>query len=199
MPDKYDSFSELAKKEKQGRDFRVRLRECQGTTVVIVPHGGGIEPGTSEVAEAIAGDDISFYALEGIKPNGNSDLHITSTRFDEPRCIALVTASPRAMSVHGEGSDEQVVFLGGRDVGMGRRLRSLLLASGFTVKTHPDPKLQGCHEANICNRGTSARGVQLELSKGLRRTFFQSLSSKGRQTKTERFDQFVAAVRRAIL
>ena len=42
MSDKYRNFSELAKKEMEGRDFCVRLRKRPGTTVVIAPHGGGI-------------------------------------------------------------------------------------------------------------------------------------------------------------
>ena len=199
MPDKYSSFSELAKNEKQGEDFCVRVQERRGTAVVIAIHGGGIEPGTSEVAEGIAGDDLSFYAFVGIKSTGNAALHIRSTRFREPQCIALVAASPRAISIHGEDSERQVVFLGGRDAAMLNRLRDSLMASGFSVETHGSPGLQGCDEANICNRGKSGCGVQLELSNALRRSFFESLSRNGRKTKTERFDQFVAAIRRAIL
>lgn len=197
--DKYGSFAELAKIETQRRDFCVRLRDHPGTTVIIAIHGGGIEPGTSEVAEAIAGEDFSFYAFEGIKETDNGDLHITSTRFNEPLCIALVTESPRAISIHGECSDEKVVFLGGRDAEMRDRLCSSLKASGFTVETHRNPELPGCHEANICNRGRSGSGVQLESSKGLRRSFFQSLLRSGREVKNENFDRFVAAVRQVIL
>jgi phage replication-related protein YjqB (UPF0714/DUF867 family) len=55
MPDKYKSFSELNEKEKRDLDFCIRLQERIGTTAVIAPHGGGIEPGTSEIAEAVAG------------------------------------------------------------------------------------------------------------------------------------------------
>ena len=39
------------------RDFRVRVRRSKSDTVIIAPHGGGIEPGTSEIAEAIAASD----------------------------------------------------------------------------------------------------------------------------------------------
>jgi phage replication-related protein YjqB (UPF0714/DUF867 family) len=42
-------------------------------------------------------------------------------------------------------------------------------------------------------------GVQIELSEGMRRTFFQSLGTRrGRQTRTQRFRDFVAAVRRVV-
>jgi phage replication-related protein YjqB (UPF0714/DUF867 family) len=84
----------------------VRLRKRDGVAALIAPHGGGIEPGTSEVADAIAATDFSFYAFEGIKADGNRrDLHITSRRFDEPRCVDLVKASPQVISIHGEDSN----------------------------------------------------------------------------------------------
>jgi poly-gamma-glutamate hydrolase-like protein len=60
---------------------------------LVAPHGGGIEPGTSELADAIAASDLSFYTFEGLKPSGNTDLHITSTRFDEPMCLTLLASS----------------------------------------------------------------------------------------------------------
>ena len=199
--DRYRSFSELAKSAKEGKDFSVCIQNHSGTTVVIATHGGGIEPGTSEIAAAIAGYDLSFYAFEGIKPKGNRELHITSTHFDEPKCIALVTASPRAIAIHGEDSEREVVFLGGRDEAMVKSIRDALVSKGFSVETHKNLALQGRHEANICNRTASGRGVQMELSDGLRRSFFTEFSSSGgrRTTKTEGFNKFVAAVREVIL
>ena len=183
----------------QGLDFRVRVQERPGTLAVIALHGYGIEPGTSEVAEAIAGNDVSFYAFEGIKSLGNGDLHITSTRFDEPLCMALIMASSWVINIHGENSNRPIVFLGGREGGALTRLRNSLTSSGFNVDIHNNPSLQGCDLANVCNRGISAFGVQLELSKGLRRSFFESLSRVGRQTKTTHFNRFVTAVRDGIL
>jgi phage replication-related protein YjqB (UPF0714/DUF867 family) len=197
MPDKYNSFSALAKSETLGRDFLVRRLVRPGAPVVIAPHGGGIEPGTSELAEAIAGDDFSFYAFEGIKAAGNGDLHITSTRFDEPQCLALVRVSPQVIAIHGEESESQAVFLGGLDAETLALLRQALTVSGFRVEIHDNPALQGRNTTNICNRGENARGIQLELSKGLRRSFFGSLSTgQGRQSKKEPFARFVAAARR---
>jgi len=53
--DRYESFDELCKHAIEGRDFRIRTASRPGQVAVIAPHGGGIEPGTSELAEAIAG------------------------------------------------------------------------------------------------------------------------------------------------
>jgi len=198
MADRYKNFLELAKKETQGIDFRVRLQQRAGKAVVLAPHGGGIEPGTSEIAEAIAGADLSFYAFEGIKPADNRILHITSARFDEPQGKVLAEASPTVIAVHGEESADEVVFLGGLDEERQKKFRDSLIASGFTVKQHHNPLLQGTHDANICNQGASCRGVQMELSKGLRTSFFKSLTAKGRQTTTPQFEKFVAAIRRGL-
>jgi phage replication-related protein YjqB (UPF0714/DUF867 family) len=55
---------------------------------IIAPHGGGIEPGSSTIARAIAGEDINMYLFEGIKvAKGNAIVHIASHHFDEPRCL----------------------------------------------------------------------------------------------------------------
>lgn len=199
MADKYKSFSHLAQAETHGEDYCIRVAERGSTVAVIAPHGGGIEPGTSEIAEAIAGDDLSFYAFEGKKTTGNGDLHITSARIDEPQGLALVETSERAIAIHGENNDEQqIVFLGGRDAALCARLRDELVKCGFVVEKHNDPDLQGTHEANICNRGKSGLGVQLELTNALRASFFESLTRNGRRNRTKRFEQFVAAIRTVI-
>ena len=196
MADKYGSFLGLARNEKEGRDFRIHCRDRGSATVIIAPDGGGIEPGTSEIADAIADDDLSFYAFVGIKSRGNRHLHITSTRFDEPRCVAIVSASEKAVSIHGEDSPGRVIFLGGRDRDHVSRLRAALEERGFCTEIHQ--RLPGQGEKNICNRGRSGVGLQLELSEGLRRSFFESLSKSGRRKKTQRFWEFVSVVRRVI-
>jgi len=197
MPDKYRSFAALAKSEVEGKDYRIGMRKRRGAIVVIAIHGGRIEAGTSEVADGIAGDDLSVYTFEGIKSRRNRDLHITSHRFDEPQCRALVTEAPGVISIHGENSKRQVIFLGGRDRETLNALRESLTSRGFTVETHKKQALQGLDPQNICNRARSGCGVQLELSFGLRRSFFNSLSQTGRLSKTERFNLFVTAVREA--
>ncbi|MGA2237313.1 MAG: poly-gamma-glutamate hydrolase family protein [Terriglobales bacterium] len=200
MADRYKNFADLAAHEKENSDFRVRSEERHGAAAIIAPHGGGIEPGTSELAEAIAGADLSFYAFEGLKKNGNGVLHITSSRFDEPKAVVLVNASPRVVVLHGElDCRDQVVFLGGLDERLGKRIQAELQAAGFVVRIHDDPYLQGVEKSNICNRGQSGEGVQLELSQPLRRSCFPSFDRNGRQQRTEQGDRFVEVMRKALL
>lgn len=198
MVDKYADFKHLSDFEKEGVDFRVILRRTKSNIAVVAPHGGSIEPGTSEIADAIAGIDYAFYAFEGIKSSDNGVLHITSVNFDEPRCLELVQSSSWVMTIHGERGAQAIVYLGGRDEKLCVRLRTSLRDHGFNVCDHEDPRLQGRDPSNICNRGTSRAGVQLEISAGLRRRFFQSLTQYGRRHTTGDFDKFIDAVRAAL-
>src|SRR5271157_940826 len=113
--DKYSSYQELTEFEREGVDYSVRFREVTGSIAVIAPHGGRIEPGTSEIADAIASSELSFYAFEGIKQKNNSCLHITSTKFDEPRCLSLLQNASGILSIHGKDSDIQAIFIGGKN------------------------------------------------------------------------------------
>jgi len=103
----------------------------------------GIEPGTSEIAEAIAGVDLSFYAFEGKKTTGNADLHITSARIDEPQGLALVKTSERGRRHFTAKAmmKQQVVFIGGRDAALCARLRDELIKNGFVVQNAPETRI----------------------------------------------------------
>ena len=201
MADKYPDFATLARNERAGVDFGILVRRAQPAFAVVSPHGGGIEPGTSEIADGIAALDFCYYAFEGLKSRGNADLHITSTRFDEPMCLTLIGQSEIVLTIHGEHSDDdgEGVFVGGLDAPLGRRLGRALRSRGFVVGRHPDPRLQGLEPSNLCNRGTSGEGAQLELSRGVRETMFRSLSRAGRKHRTARFRAFVAALRSVLV
>lgn len=196
MADKYPDFETLAQHERSGVDFGVFARRAEQAFAIVAPHGGGIEPGTSEIADAIGGQRWSFYAFEGLKRAGNSVLHITSTRFDEPMCLLLLGATSRVVTIHGEegDSDGEGVFVGGLDRALGTTIGASLTTQGFDVRKHPDPELQGLDPNNICNRGTACVGVQLELSRAVRETLFESLTREGRKHPKPRFQVFVDAV-----
>ena len=195
MPDLYPDFASLARALREGADYAIRARPRDAAFAVAAPHGGGIEPGTSELAEAIAGERHSFYAFEGVRVRGNAELHITSTRFDEPRAVELVTRATTVIVVHGEASDGEGVFIGGRDHGLGGRLALALRSAGFRAGPHDDPALHGTDPANLCNRGTSGAGIQLEISRVTRASLFASLTRAGRRERRPRFDALVEAIR----
>ena len=200
MADKYANFRTLARHERVGIDYGIVARPAGRAVAVMTPHGGGIEPGTSELADAIAAGSETFYAFEGLKPSGNADLHITSTRFDEPLALWLVAQCQRVITLHGEhgGDGSPTVYAGGRDAPLRRRVTLALQAQGFTVERHPDPDLQGLEPTNLCNRGRSGRGVQLEIARPLRLQMFRSLSREGRKHPTAKFRSFVAALREVL-
>lgn len=168
--DKYTSFAELNAHEREDVDFRVLVRPVPRSSVsVVAPHGGRIEPHTSAIARAIAGADLNLYLFEGIKASGNGVLHLTSHRFDEPRCLDLVAHSPFVVTVHGCNDKTQVVYAGGLDYELKRELVVAMRAAGVNVKDkgHSYP---GALPKNICNRGSTGRGVQVEISAPLRRS-----------------------------
>jgi phage replication-related protein YjqB (UPF0714/DUF867 family) len=189
MADKYSSFHELRASEAPG-SYSIYSRESHATLAIMAPHGGRIEPGTSEIARAIAGGDFALYIFEGLKAKGNSDLHITSSRIDEPKCMHMLGTVQTVLAIHGERSDEDTVFVGGRHPDCPEILREELGPAGFNVEVHRNTSLQGRDPRNICNRGASGRGMQLELARGLRQTLFKSLSEEGLREPTPRFVQF---------
>ena len=197
--DRYSNFKALQAEQTEGRDFRVQVAMREDSAVaVIAPHGGAIEPGTSELAVAIAGEELSFVIFEGVMAAQNRDLHITSTNFDEPRCTDVVMRSRTAVAIHGESSQQATVFTGGADMTLCSHISNTLQEAGFAVREHENPNLQGKSRENICNRGTNGAGVQLELSRGLRSTLFESLNAAGRAHRTQMFHQFVSAVRQGL-
>lgn len=197
MVDKYRSFSELVSAEPVTA-YSIKVRNRQSQVLVVAPHGGSIEPGTSEIALSIAADDWSYYLFEGIKATNNANLHITSTHFDDPACLNLLATTQVVITVHGESNNDEVVFVGGRHSSLASTIQDSLSASGFFVRQHQSPELQGMHPENICNRGIANAGVQLELSRGLRATLFKSLSREGRKHPTPRFHILIATLRHAL-
>ena len=101
------------------------------------------------------------------------------------------------MTVHGEASRTETVYLGGLNTSLTLALRAGLERHGYLVSERAN--LHGRDERNICNVGLTGAGVQLELSAGLRRTFFESLSRAGREKATVRLAEFTAIVRETAL
>jgi phage replication-related protein YjqB (UPF0714/DUF867 family) len=171
MADRYDSFATLAANEIEGVDYRIRAMERASPIAIVAPHGGLIEPGTSEIAAAIAADRFSLYCFEGLTKVSGKSLHITSTRFDEPRALALVAASEVVIGVHGrkDRGDEASIWVGGLHESLRDAICEALARTGFKAKPVGEGhRLAGRDPANICNRGRYGAGVQLELPRTCR-------------------------------
>ncbi len=191
----YHSYSSLKEREKIGYDYDIRKTFGRSAITVMAPHGGKIEPGTSEIAEAIAGLEYDFYAFEGLKKSGNMALHITSTSFDEPQALYMAVNSETVLTVHGYRGSGEKVFVGGLFAALRERIRDRLAGSGF--QTGETSHYQGSSPSNMCNRCRS-RGVQLELTRGLRSAMFHDKSLRSCTSPTDLFLIFVQSVRSAI-
>ena len=165
--DKYSSFEELQDHETLDEDYTLSLRDAGSRVTIIAPHGGKIEPRTSDLARRIAGENYNFYCFEGIKEKDNARLHITSHRFDEPRAIKLVSKSELVVAVHACTGTAGRVHIGG----LNKKLASMIareLQNRNIGVSNDHPRFQGSNPANICNRGATGIGVQLEVTRDLR-------------------------------
>lgn len=173
------SYREIQAKYVLGRDFRVefgdnKIERC----LLIAPHGGGIEPGTSELMRAVAElGGWAWYEFAGFLRQGNKQaLHISSTSFDEPTLAALLPQTPVVVSFHGASeSDEPVVYVGGKWE-RGREVISDCINAAFSdhgIRATGAPStIGGLEPTNITNRGRQGEGVQLEFSRGARNLLF---------------------------
>jgi phage replication-related protein YjqB (UPF0714/DUF867 family) len=188
----------------EGTDYRRTCCPVPGaTTAVIAVHGGAIEAGSGEMARQVAGATRGFYEFAGIRPSGNGALHVTSTFFDDPLLLDLLAGVDHCLSFHGFTGrpGAAATALGGLDTVMGDRIAAALTGAGFTV-TAAASEIAGTNPANICNRTRSGRGVQLELSRALRESFFPAAdlnrSTRESRRRTEAFVTYAAAVTSAI-
>lgn len=166
----YQSFEALAAEHIEGRDFSRNVQWVKGSGIaVIAPHGGRIEPFTDVAAANLAGADFSLYSFSSNLQTNEANLHIASHKFDDPVCLRLVAAHSCVVAIHGWRKEGQALLVGGLDTELGGEI--VLAARELGINTCTDGgKLSGTHPRNICNRGKSGRGVQLEMSMGLRRS-----------------------------
>lgn len=192
----YQNFKDLEEHETREQDYRIRYRYGSSAIAVMAPHGGGIEPGTTQIADAVAGREHTFYAFIGLKQKGNAALHITSRNFDEPRANEIAENSLTVLTIHGCRGDKKCVYIGGRDLRLKKRIAESLQEAGFPVREVE--RYPGKNPHNLCNRSRSGMGVQLEITSELRREIVPELAEFSIEKASPRFRRFVAAMRRAI-
>jgi phage replication-related protein YjqB (UPF0714/DUF867 family) len=222
----------------EGRDYARRHRRHERfddtlartddvpKTTILAPHGGGIEPGTSELCLAVAGYHpanlpqvppagvtYDYWMFEGVRELGNAALHVRSTGCDDRVAVALCAGSLNALSLHGFDpapefpEDEQIVLVGGGNAAlMELLLAGLRDANIKRLAAGAGGELDGDDPCNIVNRTLPVgdpprplRGAQLELSTPLREAMFTEHSRPRRKhTTTQLFWTFVAVCRDAL-
>ena len=169
---RYQNFEEMSRSEEA---FRIEHRLVPNSAwLVAAPHGGNIESKTTEIARAISlAADVSFYSFSGTKQPDGGDLHLTSHRFDEPLALQLAASHPRLLCVHGvleENGDGSWLIPGGAyQQGLDRLKQKLTGLVSLRDQTPQGKRYPGLRPDNLCNRGSSGGGLQLELSSGLRK------------------------------
>ncbi|MDP4126519.1 MAG: poly-gamma-glutamate hydrolase family protein [Bacillota bacterium] len=182
MPDSYSNFQELQLNELEGQDYQIRVKGIGHSVLIIAPHGGKIEPFTSQIAQWIAGEEFAWYSFEGIKEEGkdNRILHITSHKYDEPTLLQALKQAKVVLTIHGlKDSSEEFLMIGGLDSELGQKLERTLQQSSFKIKSC-EQKYRGIRATNICNRGCTGKGVQLEISYALRKRIIEDTECRNR-------------------
>ena len=134
--------------------------------------------------------NIALNSGATISGNNFAELHITSTRFDEPRALGIVGQCTTAISIHGRADDgePEAIWLGGMHAQMVARIETGLSLCGF-VSYSNGHRFRADNPRNICNRGLSGRGTQIEVPMTLR----QRMRSDGVLRR-----RFVEAVRESL-
>lgn len=189
----YPSMTALRKVEQEGVAYDLTWTITGSPLVVVAPHGGAIEPRTSEIAGAIAGGEHTQCHFKGTLPAGQNypRLHVTSEHWDVEECLILIGQRTHALSIHGTAKPGAVVYIGGRDTATGAELATALRAAGFSVVQPAPADIAGTSIHNFVNKDADGAGVQMELTYGLRTELFPTKDGP----PSTRGQQFVDAVR----
>lgn len=183
MKDKYINYAALKTAKQEGRDYQIVVRTVTPSinAVVIGPHAGRIEEHISTIATAVVGDDIDLYLFEGLMPSENKDLHITSENFDEPKALKLLATKSLVIAIHGREDKDDLdrIYLGGRDNELTGEIARQLEQVGF-VTLADGHQFPGEKATNICNRGATNQGSQLEIPKSIRKRLARDSELLGR-------------------
>ncbi len=203
----------------EGKDYEIRIRDGEYPVLIFAPHGGLIEPGTELLASDLAGSlhlgNPPYYYYAFIAHSQSCDkkgkcksLHVTSTKFREPRLLALMKKVEVAISIHtfgslarGEDGEEKFRIIVG---GLNEELRDLVIqyldGEYFPVEIGKGKRFSGREPKNISNF-PSLKGVQIEISRAeIRTLFYVKQYPDGTEALEPQNDyfRFIAAVNRAI-
>ena len=173
-------------------DLRVDLSR-RSKVKVFAPHAGCIEPCTGQVVVALALDRFDYFLFNGKrKKDCFKTLHVTSTHYDEPQCVAMARDAEVAIAVHGCDGDESFIQVGGGNGRLASDLTEYLIVSGYQI-AHRSQNLKGENRENFVNFSRRG-GIQLELSAGFRRELFPGFP-RSLQRHPAEFPRFIGFMR----
>jgi len=204
--EKYNRWVDLAATQVLNTDYAIETTTTSSRWAHIAIHGGAIERMTTSLARAVAlAENQNYWSLLGEKSSNNADLHITSTRFDNPDCVALVQDASFAISYHGmsdstAGTSAPTVFVGGLDTVNKIKVINALTDKGITAVDAATGELNGDDPTNITNRTATNKGVQLEMNRAFRNSLVESGDASDEETSptTQVFADFVSAIRSVV-
>ena len=84
--------------------------------LLIAPHGGGVEPGSSEIMRAVVEvGGWAWYEFAGFLRQGNKEaLHMPSASFDEPTLKSMLPQAGFVIAFHGASESRRTRCVRGR-------------------------------------------------------------------------------------
>lgn len=185
IKDKYQSMTQLESETVEGVDWKKDTRDNGTKVLIVAPHGGNIEQGTTEATKALAQKgNYDYFSFEAIRPKNNTELHVTSTHYDDPTLNQMIKNRTATISIHGAAGTNQIIYLGGPRSTLRDEMETQLKSSGFTVMVPPD-YIGGVKKNNFINREENNTGVQLELTTALRKAFFNNGDTSNKNRSNE--------------
>lgn len=198
--DTFKSLASLKQSLNEGQDFSISVVDRDSRVTVVSPHGGKIEPGTSELARALAERGYNLFDFQALSDNAGRTGHVTSTNFRDARLTSLLNKSTVCVSFHRMRDRHRTIYLGGKNQRLKEIAARSLKEAGFRCTTDP-PRLKGVESDNFVNLAQD-KGLQVEIPVLLADSLIPDIDSKARlvspyelQTNhSGRFSDFVEAI-----
>lgn len=200
--DRFQSMDELLSNVSKD-DYSIEINEVENSQVLIVsPHGGRIEFGTSELSKSIAGNDFSRFDFSGKLIRENfKNLHVTSTKYNLKELTLLNDKSLITISLHGFKNPPGGKFtvIGGLDEVGKELILNELSKNGLEAELATD-KFTAVNPENLVNKNKRKMGIQLEISTAQRIAFFKDTELKlfERKTLSDEFYSYAESIRSAL-
>ncbi|MGI8380412.1 poly-gamma-glutamate hydrolase family protein [Priestia megaterium] len=200
MADTYPSMTALKAATVEGVDYGIVTVDNNNSVLISGIHGGGIEIGVSESAtlvQEIGGYDL--FLFEGLRSSNNSELHVTSTNYDEPTMVSMVTDRSQHVAIHGASGDTAAINVGGLDIALRNAIWEELRKKGLNAQLAPT-NIIGEEPNNVSNRNRRGGCCQLELTSQQRKEFFKNGDwSKANRSNRENWTPTLYAFAEAIV